>query len=70
MITKIRKAWYNKDMSDKMMKTAEFAAKYGYKQSTIQRWCRNKSIPALEINGHYRINEDEALTALREKENA
>lgn len=53
-----------------MMKTAEFAAKYGYKQSTIQRWCRNKSIPALEINGHYRINEDEALTALREKDNA
>lgn len=52
-------------MSSKIMSTNEFAAKYGFAQETVQRWCRTKRIPSLNFAGEYRIDEDEALEVIR-----
>lgn len=56
---------YSDDMSSKIMSTNEFAAKYGFAQETVQRWCRTKRIPSLNFAGEYRIDEDEALEVIR-----
>ena len=47
------------------MNTSEFAEKYGYAQTTVQRWCRTRRIPSLNFNGSYRIDEDKAIEAIR-----
>lgn len=51
-------------MSNKIMSTKEFATKYGFAQSTVQRWCRKNHITSILINGSYRLVEDDVLKAL------
>ncbi len=56
----------------RLLKPEEVAARFGVSLWTVLRWLREKRVPAVKVNGRWRVPEDElekAVAAWREAGN-